>query len=232
MEHVHVTDEWLYQYMPIVDEAIIQELEKGIGYEYEFSDKFQRRMKKQIRREARPRISIFVRQSKKAAIFTVCAIGLLFLLSMSVQAYRIKLFETVKTTWEDSILYRYFTDIEDIEMEAEEFHINEPQYMPQGYKEIERTVTDHQLSVMYENSLGEMITWDQVMVTDGGTLVVDSEYDSQIAKEINGKAVIISLYSDGYAGVYYESDEYAYLLTADNLSIEEICCIVESIEKD
>ena len=85
---------------------------------------------------------------------------------------------------------------------------------------------------MYENSLGEMITWDQVMVTDGGTLVVDSEYDSQIAKEINGKAAIISLYSDGYAGVYYENDEYAYLLTADNLSIEEICCIIESIEKD
>lgn len=227
MEHIHVTDEWLYKYMPIVDEAIIQELEKETDYEYEFSDKFKRRMKKQIRREARPWISIFVRQSKKAAIFTVCTISLLFLLSMSVQAFRIKLFETVKTIWEDSILYSYFTDIE-----TEDFHINEPQYIPQGYKEIERIVTDHQLSVMYENSLGEMITWDQVMVTDGGSLVVDSEYDSQIAKEINGKATIISLYSDGYVGVYCENDEYAYLLTADNLSIEEICCIIESIEKD
>ncbi len=227
MEHIHVTDEWLYKYMPIVDEAIIQELEKGTDYEYEFSDKFKRRMKKQIRREARPWIGIFVRQSKKAALFTVCAISLLFLLSMSVQAYRIKFFETVKTIWEDSILYSYFTDIE-----IEDFHINEPQYIPQGYKEIERIVTDHQLSVMYENSLGEMITWDQVMVTDGGSLVVDSEYDSQIVKEINGKAAIISLYSDGYVGVYYENDEYAYLLTADNLSIEEICCIIESIEKD
>ena len=27
MQQIEVTDEWLYQYMPIVDEAIIRELE-------------------------------------------------------------------------------------------------------------------------------------------------------------------------------------------------------------
>lgn len=44
MKQIHVTDEWLYKCMPIVDEAIIRELEKETNYEYEFSDKFEHRM--------------------------------------------------------------------------------------------------------------------------------------------------------------------------------------------
>lgn len=111
MERIHVTDEWLYKYMPVVDMAIIHELENQTDYEYEFSNKFERRMKKQIRREAHPWINVFVRQAKKAAVFMICASGLIFLMSMSVAAYRTKFFETVKNIWEDSVLYSHHTDI-------------------------------------------------------------------------------------------------------------------------
>ncbi|MCM1049398.1 MAG: hypothetical protein NC433_13340 [Clostridiales bacterium] len=111
MERIQVTDEWLYKYMPLVDTAIIKELESQTNYEYQFSDKFERRMKKQIRREAHPWINIFVRQAKKAAVLIICASGLIFLLSMSVAAYRNKFFETMKNIWEDSVLYSHHTDI-------------------------------------------------------------------------------------------------------------------------
>ena len=40
MKRIEVTDEWLYKYMPIVDEAIIRELEDGTDYGYQFSAKF------------------------------------------------------------------------------------------------------------------------------------------------------------------------------------------------
>ena len=75
-----------------------------------------------------------------------------------------------------------------------------------------------------------MITWDQVLVTDEGSLVVDSEYDRQIVKEINGSTATIATYSDGYMGAYYEFGEYTYILTADNLSMDEICSMIESIK--
>ena len=39
MQQIEVTDEWLYQYMPIVDEAIIRELEESTDYEYRFFGK-------------------------------------------------------------------------------------------------------------------------------------------------------------------------------------------------
>ena len=87
MKQDQITDEWLYKYMPIVDAAIIQELENNTDYKYDFSNKFERRMKKQIKREARSWVIAFVRQSKKAAIFILCSFSLLFLLSISVQAY-------------------------------------------------------------------------------------------------------------------------------------------------
>ena len=89
MKRISVTDEWLYQYMPIVDEALIRELEENTDYEYRFSSRFERQMKKLIRREAHPRKSGFYRFSKKAALLFVCVISSLFVIVMSVQAYRI-----------------------------------------------------------------------------------------------------------------------------------------------
>ena len=109
MKKISVTDEWLYKYMPVVDEAIIRELESNIDYEYQFTDKFERRMKKLMRREAYPWIGIFYRLYKKAAILFVCMISSLFVITMSVQAYRVKFYETVKSVWEDSIFYSYLS---------------------------------------------------------------------------------------------------------------------------
>ena len=54
MEHMEVTDEWLYKYMPVVDRAIIKALESQVDNEYEFSERFERNMKKVIWKEAHP----------------------------------------------------------------------------------------------------------------------------------------------------------------------------------
>lgn len=225
MEHVQVNDEWLYKYMPIVDKAIIRELEKTIDYEYPFSGKFERKMKRLMRKEAHPWKTVFYRQSKPAAVFLLCMIGAIFLLSMSVQAYRIEFFQTVKTIWEDSVLYSYFVDVD-----QENFQCNEPQYIPMGYQETNRVLSDIFFSITYKNGDGELIVWDQMPVMDGGSLVVDSEYDTQSVIEINGDNAIISLYSDGFAGVYYEHGAYVYQLTAENLSTEELCAMLASIK--
>lgn len=225
MEPIKVTDEWLYQYMPIVDEAIIRELEAMTDYEYRFSDKFERKMNKLVWTEAHPQIDRFCRQSQCAAIFLFCTVSFIFLLSMSVQANRIKFFETVKTIYEDSVLYSYFAD-----EVPESLVCNEPGYIPVGYQETDRIITDHFCSITYENNDGELIIFDQMLVLDGGSLAVDSEYDTQVIREINGDNVIISLYADGFTGAYYEHGEYVYLLTADKLSIEEVCAMIESIK--
>lgn len=224
MEHRKVTEEWLYNYMPIVDEAIIRELEETTNDQYQFSDKFERKMKKLIWREAHPRMSIFYRQFKRVAVFLFCIMSSIFLLSMSVPASRIKFFETVKTMFEDSVLYSYF-----VNEKQESFVCNEPAYIPAGYQEIDRIITEHWFNITYKNEYGEMIIWDQMLIQDGGSLVMDLEYDQQILKEINGDNVIINVYSDGYINAYYEHGQYVYLLVANHISIEDVSFIFQSI---
>ena len=225
MKQICVTDEWLYKYMPVVDEAIIRELENNTDYEYQFTGKFERRMRKLMRQEAHPWTEVFYRLSKRAAVFLVCAVSFLFVMTMSVEARRVRFFETVKTILEDSMIYSYFTDQEQGTMQYVE-----PGYIPEGYQEIERDISERWFGIIYSNQNGELITWDQMLVQEGEELAVDIEYDQQITKEINGKNIIISLYSDGEVIAYCEHGEYAYLLIADNLGIDEVCLMFNEIE--
>ncbi|MCM1065850.1 MAG: DUF4367 domain-containing protein [Eubacterium sp.] len=227
MKKIIVTDEWLYKYMPVVDEAIIRELEKEIDYEYPFTGRFEHRMKKLIRWEMHPWIGAFYRWSKKAAILFVCVISTLFVITMSVQAYRIKFFETVQSIWEDSILYTYFVD-----QNPGTIQWNEPGYLPEGYQETEKIILEHWFSVIYTDGDGNTITWDQMLVQDEGKLTVDIEWDQQVIKESSGKNIMISLYLNGSVNAYCEHGKYVYLLTADNLSIDEICRIFDSVAVD
>lgn len=225
MKKISVTDEWLYKYMPVVDEAIIRELENETDYEYPFTGSFEHRMKKLIRREAHPWIGACYRLSKKTAIIFLCAISVLFVTTMSVQAHRIRFFETVKTIWEDSVLFSYFVD-----QDQGIIQCNEPRFIPEGYQETESFFSNHLFNITYSNENGNMVTWDQMLVQDGGGFIADIEYDQQIMKEVNGKNVVISLYQNGSAYAYCEHGEYVYLLTSDNLSIDEICLIFDSID--
>lgn len=79
---------------------------------------------------------------------------------------------------------------------------------------------------------GKTITWDQMLVQDEGKLTVDIEWNQQIIKESSGKNIIISLYLDGSVNAYCEYGKYVYLLTADDLSIDEICLIFDSVAVD
>lgn len=224
MEKINVTDEWLYKYMPIVDEAIIRELESETDYDYQFSKRFERRMQKLIRRKMHPRMDAFYRLSKKAAVLFLCTLGFLFAITMGVKAYRIKFFESVKSIWEDSILYSYYVD-----QHQGDIQCNEPGYIPEGYQETERIVMAHWFRVTYTNEDGKIITWDQMMVQDQGELIVDIEYEQQIIEMVNGKEVTISLYLNGFVNAYCECGEYVYVLTADYLGIDEVCRVFGSI---
>lgn len=224
MEKINVTDEWLYKYMPIVDEVIIRELESSTDYEYQFSDKFEKQMKKLIRREMHPWLEVFYRILKKAAVLFVCIISSLVIISMSVEAYRVKVFDTIKAIWEDSVLYSYFTN-----QNQETFQCHEPGYILEGYQETERIFLEYWFSVTYTNEEGDMITWDQMLVQDEGEIVTDIECDQQITKEINGMNVVISIYSDGFVSAYCEQDEYIYILTADEMSVDEVCIVFDSM---
>ena len=69
MRSMEVTDEWLYQYMPVVDNAMIKALEGQVDEDYVFSKRFERKMKKVIRHEAHPMLTGAQQLLKRVAIF-------------------------------------------------------------------------------------------------------------------------------------------------------------------
>lgn len=176
-------------------------------------------------KEEHPWICAAYRQLKRTAVLSICVAAGLLILTMSAEGNRMKLFDTIRTLREDSAEYTYFTD------EEGEFRKREPAYLPEGYEEVKRSSNGIGFHLVFENSLGEMITWRQLLVSDGDSVVMDTEYDSQMTCEVEGKFVTVCLYSDGFKYAYCENERYVYLLTADNMAIDEICKMFQFTEE-
>lgn len=225
MKRVEVTDQWLYKYMPVVDEAIIQELEDNIE-EYEFSDRFERKMKKLMWQEAHAWISTFTKYAKRVAVLLGCIFSSMLVVTMSVEAYRIKFFETLETIYRKAIVYTYTEEDEEAE-----FRIIEPTYIPEGYHKYQEVIfSGQEIHYIYENEKNEWITWEQMLADEGLTLIVDLEYDEEEKVEVNGAIASVRTYDYGRCYIYYEYENYVILLSVDNLSAVEALKILESME--
>ena len=70
MAHIIVTDEWLSEKMPLVDAAIIEELENQTDDEYQFSQQFEIKMKKMFIKKNRADNHCYFR----TAVAAVCTL--------------------------------------------------------------------------------------------------------------------------------------------------------------
>ena len=225
MGQIDVTDAWLYKYMSIVDEAIVNEIEKNVDYDYAFSDEFNRKMERTIRKEKFiPFWNSVSKFGKSVAIFALVIVTSLFAVTMSVEAYRIQFFETVKTIWEDSFFYTYFTEEKDIGFQKREF-----EYLPDGYYLIEEISDGNINTTIYSNESGEQIIIDQHLVSDNRQITMDLEYSEEKEVEVKGLPLLIYRYEDGFVSAYYEYQESVFILSADKISDDEIIKIIEGI---
>ena len=226
MKQMEVTDELLYQYMPIADEMDLDALEAEIADEdIVLSKKFERRMKRLMWKEEHKWVAGFGKFMARVAVVLLCVLGVSLAVTMSVDAYRSKFFQTVQEIWEDSVVHTY-----DVGEEGQEFVPHEPSYIPEGYEEVSRYIADGTLSVEWSNMAGEDIYWDQVVVEQGTWNTLDADYKMMVTKKIDGSVLVIYYYEGGFVNAYYEVGQYVYMLSADNLDEEEISTIFKSIE--
>lgn len=216
--NIEVTDEWLYKYMPVVDEALIRSIEKNVDYEYRFSDEFERRMKKLMRRERylslRKRAARIV---KRAAIFLLVLLAAAGVLTVSVEALRIRFFETIKEMFSDYYTLTYTTDDENME-----FDVKTPQYVPDGYQETFNEGNGNLHTIMYENSEREMYVLDQFLALETTTGIYDSEYMYEENVYLDDILIEIHWYESGRSSSYCEFKNCVFQITADSLTKEEI----------
>lgn len=225
MKQMEVTDELLYQYMPIADEMDLDALEAEIAdEEIVLSKKFERRMKRLMWKEEHKWVVGFGKFMARVAVVMLCVLGVSLAVTMSVDAYRSKFFQTVQEIWEDSVVHTY-----DVGEEGQEFVPHEPSYIPEGYEEVRRIETENSLSLEFVNTVGNYICFDQIAVADGDWSSLDVEYENKVIKKEGMEIYTIYMYKDGFVRAYYEKEQYVYILTTDILSNDEIVNIFNSI---
>ena len=227
MKKIDITDDLLYKYMPVVDEAIVNKVEENVDEEYTFSPDFKKKMEKTIRYEkSRHFWKKLSKSGRKVAIFALVILGFTLTATVSVQAYRLKFFETIKRVFDDSYRYTYKETTTNNDEGLVECKLG---YIPEGY-ELE---TESGIAIVhtwiYENAENSQIVIDQHLVTDSLDISFDSEYDSEEVFEIDENTLKIYWYKDGTSYAYYEYGNCVIVMVIDDLSSDEIVKIAENI---
>ena len=219
MGRIRVTDEWLYKYMPVAAEALLEDMEGEVNYEYEFSAGFEKRMKRLVRRERHMTIWNMVQGvGRKGVHIAAVVLMLVFVFSMGIEAYPIAFFDTIRTAWEDSILYRYMADTSGKEV----FTSHAPAYLPEGYICVGENVNEFFSEYSYEDKTGMQLICQQERVMDGKAVMYDNEYEEKTNLSIDGYAAEVYRYEDGVTYAYLEYGNSVYIIFAEEVSVEDI----------
>jgi len=221
---MQVTDEWLYEKMPVVDAAIIQRVEDMTDFDYTFSDTFEQKMAKLLRQEKYiGMMSRLKNISGRVAVFALVLVTAFFSVTMSVEAYRVRFFATIKTVLEDHTgIYSYRT-MDETKNAADT--MAEPQYVPAGYRQ--ENAKQSEKAALYEYSSGDKeLIFQQKIVSDEKELY-DESYDRMERLSANGVDVCVHWYENDTFWAYAEYQDSVYVLSGDTITTDEIVKIYE-----
>lgn len=220
--HIQVTDEWLYKYMPVVDEAIIRSLEMATEGTYSFSKSHKRNMRRVIFRE---RYGLFWQSTgilKRIAALFVGVIGAFSLVTFGVEAFRMIYYGTFVEEYEDHVV-KTFEVYEDAP-----FVPCEPEYIPEGYELVESGKSVVDIYFSFKNGDGKWLLLSQTKALNTTTYAINSEYDYQEEMQIFDEIVKVDAYNSGQKYIFYEYGNCIFEVDADALTLEEIEKVFEN----
>lgn len=234
MRPTEITDEVLYQYVPIVDRAVLERI--PTKSDYEFSRRFERKMKRMIRRERygasyhNGAYGKIIRIGKKAAVLLLAALILGLVLTLSVEAFRNKFFQAIRSY--DGIGKFWNMVYVDVE-ESGTFGLKEPQYIPEGFVLIDSYEGKEIYSWEYEGPGGEYIYIENFRIWEGTMESRDSEYNEEETVVIQGvDATLLTRYGEwGYRDlIWYEKDMRYTVSVSLDVPEEELIRIAEEMK--
>lgn len=167
-----MTDEFLYQHMPELEEYVLNNFPKEEEIQYRFSDEFLKKMEKLLKRaKQKERYWIPVSTWQRAVAGFVTIILATFMASLGVEAIRDKIFELIRIETPSTVENRYtLTD------EQDTFVPYYPEYIPEQFKLVIDDLGDTYLVQSYEDAERNMFLIEQEQIVDGMTIWLDNEY--------------------------------------------------------
>lgn len=223
-----VTDEMLYQNAAAARDIWLgtMPLDNEIS-DHEFSQSFERKMKKVIKGQRRP---AWIKSSllflKRTAAVAMVALVITAAGVMSVDAYRERVIEVVVQVFHDLTSYRFYTERSDGYKTAPKVDFS---YIPDGFELTESRVGETRAYYLFENREGTFFELDEVVIQPGGDygMILDTE-DSQMEHFYIGdvEAIANSKGSDG--NVLWSIENIRFDLYG-NIGIEELKEIARGI---
>lgn len=206
MDNLDITDEMLYKSCNKLEKNLLDNLPNESDIEYEFSNKFERKMKKLIKYEKRHPIinSIYTYSKKIAIVFLIVTMGL-FTLTISVEAVRSKVINVIIEIYEEFTSIMFSKEDEDISINRE-FKLISPNYIPKGFKEIDKVESSIGLFIVYEDDEYLQIRYSCDEISNN-SIILDTE-DAQV-EDIN---------INGYKAKYIVKNNIQQLVWNDSIS--------------
>lgn len=201
--------------------------EKESKEKHAFSDEFKDRMIKLIAYEKRrTRIKNTMYYFKKAVAVLLVVLTVVFASTMSVKAWRVKLFNTIINIFDKFSEIRY----EDVDKNIDNIEDNTffpPGYVPEGFKLDKENTNFFGQLIIYKNKNGEEIVFEQYKL-ENRRMIIDTEgteLESIIIHDYeayfySNKGINNILWNDGYYG----------FIISSSINKEEIIKIAESVK--
>lgn len=190
-----------------------------------FSERFEKRMQKLIRREAMHPWAVSHTLARNLIAAAVIII-LLFALCMSVGAIRNSIFKFFR---------EHFETHDDIVFEMPEKTEIEADYvitaLPEGFALKNEEITNLFIRRSYEDAEGNYITLNQILSMSNG-LSVDNERSKHTVMEIDGRGVYILALEDMVSFVW-DQDGFVFQLAVswENVTVDDAVLIFRSIQQ-
>ncbi|MDE7318661.1 MAG: DUF4367 domain-containing protein [Lachnospiraceae bacterium] len=218
-----LTEEQMVKYVSEAEQVLLDRIPEENQLAHSFSRRFQKKMRALLcyeRRSERMRKVTACTRNVAAAILLV--LGIALAVTMSVEAYREKLFEIIMEIYPD------LTSIRIHKNKSSDENVlvpKEPGYIPEGYEEYIREQNEMLFCIFYTNDKEE-ISYVQRLLASGKVLL-DTE-DSDIST-VSKDGTELTLVKKGELSMLYWNDE-KYLYTLDGeIPMKELLKMSESV---
>lgn len=203
-----IDDDVLYKTLPVAEKLMLEQIPTESELSHIFSKRFERKMKALLKYERRtPAMRNLVRYFKTAVAAILIVSLISFATIMSVEAYRIRLFNFVVTTW-DKLTSIVIESEENVDIDR--LVPRESSYVPEGYVEVERSLDRYEQTIIYANIDGDELLYSQKLLTQG-EYILDTENTEMIPVDIDSQRIYV-IQNKGITQISWHDTEHSYYL--------------------
>ncbi|CCJ33573.1 DUF4367 domain-containing protein [Caloramator australicus] len=192
--------------------------------EHEFSNDFERKMERLIRRSKTRNLIGGMAFLRRRVVALIAAIIILFASAMSVSAVRAAVFEFITEVYE-KFTHIFFNESRSSQDAADGFAIYEPAYIPEGFKLVNKN-TDGLVLLEYEKE-NDFISYSQQCLEN---VSISINTEGVKLEELEFKGLPAKYYSNqGVQNLLWYDEKYMYMVSS-TLDRDIVFKIAESVE--